>query len=156
METCTRCGFLTMLAPMIIRAFSVVLALLTSSCVSCYYQPLTSNEEPPADLPIGTELSTATELIGMLDQDIDDPHLYYLNITQLPGYSNRFVAKHIPIPSGTTFSVVGFRRPHNLLCYWYAWDVILRSQHPLETSNTEIHIALDRARDASLMKRRAE
>jgi hypothetical protein len=90
----------------------------------------------------------------MLDQSIDDPKVSYLNITPLPGYSNRFVSRRIPILVGTTFTVIGFRRPHNPICYGYEWQVILEAEKPLEGSDAEIHIRLDSATDPSLMVRR--
>ena len=90
----------------------------------------------------------------MLDQSIDDDQVYYLNITPLPGYSNRFVKAHVRIAAGTAFTVTGFKRPHNLLCYWYDWEVILKPQEPLEASNAEVHMNIDRVRDPALMVRR--
>lgn len=120
----------------------VVAAALSSSCtsISCYYAATDAT-----DLPVGTQLETKTSLVGMLDESIDDPNIHYLNITELPGYSNRFVKKRISIPVGTRFKVVGARKWRNPLCWGQDPDVVLQAETPLESTNAEIHMTLPTA-----------
>ena len=129
--------------------------MTTSSCtsISCHYLPLAADEKAPDALPIGTRLAVREELIGMLDQSIDDPQVYYLYITPLPGYSNRFVSRRISISIGAIFRVIGFRRPHNPICYGYEWEVILEAEKPINGSGNEIHMGIETAKNPSFMVR---
>lgn len=110
-------------------------------------------EAPPADLPIGTKLSVRKDLVGMLHEDIDDPRIYYLTVTPIPGFGGRYVKRRHPVPKGTSFTVAGFRRPHHPICHWYSWEVILKPQQPLEPSNAEVKMKLDTAVDPIYMSR---
>src|SRR5438045_885298 len=101
------------------RTLSVAALLALSSCtsMSCDYGPLAQTDALPKDLPVGLQLVSSTEVVGMLDQSVDDARVYYLNITAPPGYAKtRFVKDRVRIPAGTHFEVAGFRRPHSLVC----------------------------------------
>ena len=101
---------------------------------------------------MGTLLVLKTPMIGMLDQWIDDSAVYHLNITPLPGYSNRFVKKRVAVPAGTQFKVVGSRKATNPMCYGQDPDLVLQVEVPLEPSNSEIHMDLSFAVDPALSK----
>ena len=135
---------------------SVLLVLLIyaiGTSISCDYMPLALDEKAPDALLIGTRLAVRTELIGMLDQSIDDAQVYVLNITPLPGYSNRFVSRRVPIPTGTVFRVIGFRRPHNPVCYGFEWIVVLGAEKPINGAGDEIHMGIATAKNPSFMVR---
>ena len=119
-----------------------VAALAISSCtsISCYYAATDAVE-----LPVGTQLETKIPLVGMLDESIDDPSIHYLNITALPGYSNRFVKKRVGIPVGTRLKVVGARKARSPLCMAQDPEVVLQAEIPLEPTNAEIHMKLPAA-----------
>ena len=133
--------------------FLVLLIYGIGTSTSCDYMPLAKDEKAPDALPVGTQLVVRTELIGMLDQSIDDAKVYFLNITPLPGYLNRFVSRRVPIPTGTIFRVIGFRRPHNPICYGYEWQVILEAEKPINGSDDGIHMDIETAKNPSFMAR---
>jgi len=124
------------------RLFIIVAASVSAACtsISCNYGPTDAT-----DLPIGTWLQTTAPMVGMLDESIDDPKVHYLNITELPGYSNRFVKKRIHIPAGSRFKVVGARKANNVLCWGQDHEVVLQGDTPLESTNAEIHMKLPTA-----------
>jgi hypothetical protein len=130
------------------KYLALVAALACSSCtsISCYYKPSAT----PPEVPVGTLLEFKTQMVGMLDQWIDDSRVYHLNITPLPGYSNRFVKTHVEIPAGTRLKVVGARKATNPMCHWQNPDLVLQVDKPLEPSNSEINIDLSLAIDPAL------
>ena len=89
-------------------------------------------------------------MIGMLDQWIDDPNVHHLNITPLPGYSNRFVNRRVDIPAGARLEVVGARKATNPMCHWQDPELVLKVDTPLEPSNAEIHMDLSFALDPAV------
>ena len=133
--------------------FLVFLIYGIGTSISCDYMPLALDEKAPDALPVGTRLAVRTELIGMLNQSIDHAQVYFLSITPPPGYSNRFVSRRVPIPIGTIFRVIGFRRPHNPICYGYEWKVILEAEKPINGSGDEIQMGIETAKNPSFMVR---
>ena len=133
------------------KYLTLVAALACSSCtsISCYYQPAAN----PPEVPVGTLLEFKTQMVGMLDQWIDDSRVYHLNITPLPGYSNRFVKTRVEIPAGTRLKVVGAHKATNPMCLWQDPDLVLQADKPLEQSNSEIRIDLRFAIDPALTNR---
>ena len=133
--------------------FLVLLIYGIGTSISCDYMPLALDEKAPDALPVGARLAVRTELIGMLNQSIDDAQVYFLSVTSLPGYSNRFVSRHVPIPTGTVFRVIGFRRPHNPICYGSEWIVVLGAEKPINGTGDEIHMDIETAKNPSFMVR---
>lgn len=120
------------------KCLALIAALACSSCtsISCYYKPTAI----PPEVPAGTVLEFKTPMIGMLDQWIDDSRVHYLNITPLPGYSNRFVKRRVEIAAGTQLKVIGAREATNPMCHWQELELVLLTNTPLEPSNAEIHL----------------
>ena len=117
---------------------AILLALILMSC-SCYEERLSPEEAAKVGVPIGTIITANKELIGMLIENVDDGHNYIV-ITQLPGFSNRYVLKRIPITAGTAFEIIGFTRPRSPLCS--GTNAVLRSKKEFESSGVEAQIDL--------------
>lgn len=118
-----------------------------ASCISCYNVILDVGDATKVGVAVGTILEAKKDLIGMLVEHIDDPSRKYVAVTELPGFSGRYVLKRIPIPVGTTFQVVGFERPRNFLCSGV--DAVLHPVTPLVPSGAEAQISLVEATDGS-------
>ena len=131
------------------RSLALVAALACSSCtsISCHYK---STANPP-EVPVGTLLVLKTQMIGMLDQWIDDSRVYHLNITPLPGFAKtRFVKARVVIPAGTRLKVAGARKATNPMCHWQNPELVLQVDTPLEPSNSEINMDLRFALDPAI------
>jgi len=120
------------------HVIAIVLALGLMSC-SCYEARLSPEEAAKVGVPIGTIITAKKELIGMLVEHVDDGHKYIV-ITELPGFSNRYVLKRISIAAGTAFEIIGFTRPRSPLCS--GTDAVLRSKNEFESSGAEAQIDL--------------
>lgn len=136
------------------------LALLCSMAVgctsiSCHYGPPDPQDELPSDLAVGTVLRTEAPLVGLLDESIDDAAVHYLNVVVPPGYRNRFVKLRVQIPTGTSFRIQGFRRPHSLLCRSHEWEVVLAPAARLTPNADEVHMKFSVARDGTVISRRS-
>lgn len=127
------------------RVLALGFAVGLASC-SCNYAVLDHDQALTVGVPIGIRIEAKTELIGMLVANIDDPNKKFLEVTPLPGFAGRYVLKRVPVPQGTAFEVVGFRKPSNILCYG-RMDAVLRPSKPIEPSGAEVHINLDSAAD---------
>jgi hypothetical protein len=135
-------------------AFIATCSLLAGcSSISCRYGPPEHGDVLPPDLPIGITVRTGTPLLGLLDESIDDSSIHYLNIVVPPGHRNRFVKQRIPIPEGTAFQVIGYRRPFNPLCYAHDWELVLGSNTQLTANRDEVRAKLPVARAHMVVER---
>jgi hypothetical protein len=121
--------------------------------ISCQYGPPERGDVLPPDLPIGTTVRTSAPLLGLLDESIDDSSIHYLNIVVPPGYRNRFVKQRIPIPEGTAFQVIGYRRPYNPLCYSHDWGLVLGTNAPFTANRDEVRVKIPIARAHMVVER---
>lgn len=136
-----------------IGLFAVCSILVGCTSISCRYAPPKPGDELPEDLPIGMTLQTNLALVGLLDESIDDSSIHYLNVVVPPGYRNRFVKQRVTIPVGTKFRVIGYRRPHNPICYSHDWEVVLGSETKFTADRDEIHMKFPLARNYEFVSR---
>lgn len=129
--------------------FALVIVGLLSGCtsISCRYGPPDQGDVLPAEYPVGRALEVEAQLVGLLDESIDDKQIHYLNLVVPPGYRNRFVKARVPVPIGSRFTVVGHRKPHNPLCYGHDWELVLSSKAAMTPNRDEIHISVPIARE---------
>lgn len=132
----------------LLLATAVLVAALLAGCtsISCRYGPLEPDDPIPVGYPMGASVEVRAELVGLLDESIDDKRVHYLNLVVPPGYQNRFVKARVSVPAGTRFAVSGYRRPHNPICRNHEWVLVLDSDRPLTPNRDEIHIRLSAAR----------
>lgn len=129
-----------------IASGAIVAVLAGCTSISCRYGPPDPGDEVPPDFPIGKKLEVRASLVGLLDESIDDKRVHYLNLVEPPGYRNRFVKARVSVPVGTQFSVSGYKRPHNPLCYSHDWRLVLNSRAALTPNRDEIHVSVPIAR----------
>lgn len=134
-----------------------LLCLVTAGCtnVSCDYGPPDPRDTLPSDLPVGAILRTEAKMVGLLDESIDDATVHYLNVVDPPGYHNRFVKLRVDIPTGSSFRIQGYRRPHSILCRSHEWEAVLVPDFKLTPSGDEVHMKFSVARDGKLISQRS-
>ena len=140
-----------------IRLVSLVAVVgLLGGCtnISCWYGAPDPGDVAPEGYPVGLVLAAKAPLVGLLDESIDNKQIHYLNLVEPPGYRNRFVKARVPVEVGARFTVLGYRKPHNPICYGHDWKLVLGSRTALTPARDEINISVPVAR--SNMDRVAE
>lgn len=124
----------------------IIATLMLSSC-SCYYDEVTNVGSMPKELPIGSKVKTVSTLYGSLEEFVDDPNIHIIYLSRVKTAKKRYVLEQFIIPAGTVFSVHGFTKPRNPICFNHGLNVVLVSERPLTTSKANAHMNIDKVLD---------
>ncbi len=122
---------------------------MLSSC-SCYYKEVTNAESMPKELPLGTKVQSVSKLYCSLEESVDNPKILHIYISTTQMAKKRYVKQRFTIPTGTIFSVYGYRKPRNPICFNQGLNVVLQPKQPLVNSDAKFHVKLDRVKDSSM------
>lgn len=135
------------------KEIALIIALLMLSSCSCYYDEVTTVDSMPKELPIGSKVKTVSTLYGSLEEFVDDPNIHNIYISRVKTAKKRYVLEQFIIPAGTVFSVHGFTKPRNPICFNDGLDVVLMAVKPLTTSKANAHINVDKVLDILLFEK---
>ena len=122
---------------------------MLSSC-SCYYKEVTHADSMPKELPLGTKVKSVSKLYVSLEESIDNPKILHIYISSIQIAKKRYVKQRFIIPTGTIFSVYGYTKPRNPLCFNQGLNVLLLPEKPLVNTDAKFYVKVDQVFDSSM------